>query len=65
VLSFVPPTTPQVNTLRFQLAMSISQGVESVTFYETAATSACKLHRIAIVLSIVNLVWLRVARKSY
>ena len=43
----------------------ISQGVESVTFYETAATSAGKLHRIAIVLSIVNLLWLRVARKSY
>jgi hypothetical protein len=42
--------------------MSISKGVESVTFYETAARSVGKLHRLATVLSIVDLIWLRVAR---
>src|SRR5215216_6289399 len=63
VLPFVPPTTLQDNTLRLQLAMSILQGVESVTYYETAATGAGKLRRIETVLSTVNLVWLRVAKE--
>jgi hypothetical protein len=45
--------------------MGILQEVESVMFYETAATGAGRLYRFETVLSTVNLVWLRVARKSY
>jgi hypothetical protein len=45
--------------------MGILHEVESVIVYETAATGAGKLHRFETVLSIVNLIWLRVARKSY
>jgi hypothetical protein len=51
-------------TLRLQPAMSRLQGVESVTFYDTAATGAGELHRFETVLSTVNLVWLEGCAKE-
>ena len=38
---------------------------EAVLFYGMATTRAGRLHRFVTVLSIVSLVWVRVARQSY